>query len=82
MPILNFSLSPDATARVYELLVCLAKFGENVAIEARGEKASSIRTVFPGQTADYHLADLHHPESLKDSVFILCAGCEELLHQI
>ncbi|KAK5169586.1 uncharacterized protein LTR77_005563 [Saxophila tyrrhenica] len=35
---LNFSLSSEATGRVYELLVCLAKFGETVAIEARGEK--------------------------------------------
>ena len=39
MAILNFSLSPEATGRVYELLVCLAKFGESVCIEAKSEKA-------------------------------------------
>ncbi len=39
MTALNFSLSPEATAHVYELLVCLAKFGETVALEARNEKA-------------------------------------------
>lgn len=40
--VLNFSLSPDATGRVYELLACLAKFGDTVSIEARAEKASTI----------------------------------------
>lgn len=39
MAVLSFSLAPEATGRVYEALVCLAKFGEAVAIEARGDKA-------------------------------------------
>ena len=39
MAVLSFSLTPEATGRVYEALVCLAKFGEAVAIEARGDKA-------------------------------------------
>ena len=38
MAILSFSLSPEATGLVYELLVCLAKFGEQVSIEARSDK--------------------------------------------
>jgi cell cycle checkpoint control protein RAD9A len=38
MVVVSFSLTPEATAKVYELLVCLAKFGEYVAIEARREK--------------------------------------------
>jgi cell cycle checkpoint control protein RAD9A len=38
MAVLNFSLTPEATGRIYEALVCLAKFGESVAIEARGDK--------------------------------------------
>ncbi|SMQ47252.1 unnamed protein product [Zymoseptoria tritici ST99CH_1A5] len=38
MAVLEFSLTPEATGRIYELLVCLAKFGDNVSIEARGEK--------------------------------------------
>ncbi|KAF2772848.1 hypothetical protein EJ03DRAFT_171613 [Teratosphaeria nubilosa] len=37
---LSFSLTPEATGRVYEALVCLAKFGESVSIEARSEKLS------------------------------------------
>jgi hypothetical protein len=42
MAVLSFSLTPEATGRVYEALVCLAKFGESVAIEARGDKASFL----------------------------------------
>jgi hypothetical protein len=38
MAVLSFSLTPEATGRIYEALVCLAKFGELVAIEARGDK--------------------------------------------
>jgi len=39
MAVISFSLLPEPTARIYEALVCLAKFGENVSIEARSEKA-------------------------------------------
>ena len=42
MAILSFSLSPEATGRIYELLVCLAKFGESVSIEARSEKVCPL----------------------------------------
>ena len=38
MAVLNFSLTPEVTTQIYEALVCLAKFGESVAIEARGDK--------------------------------------------
>ena len=38
MAVLSFSLSPESIGRIYELLICLAKFGESVAIEARNEK--------------------------------------------
>lgn len=39
MAILSFSLSPEATGRIHELLLCLAKFSESVCLEARNEKA-------------------------------------------
>jgi cell cycle checkpoint control protein RAD9A len=42
MAVLSFSLSPESTGRIYELLICLAKFGESVAIEARTEKLTII----------------------------------------
>lgn len=38
MAVLRFSLSAEATGRIYELLVCLAKFGESVSIEAKKDK--------------------------------------------
>ncbi|KAK4619625.1 DNA repair protein rad9 [Fulvia fulva] len=38
MATLSFSLTPEATGRVYELLTCLAKFGDAVSLEARSEK--------------------------------------------
>ncbi|QIW95691.1 hypothetical protein AMS68_001209 [Peltaster fructicola] len=41
-PGLNFTLSPEATGHVYEALVCLAKFGESVSIEARNDKFTLI----------------------------------------
>lgn len=43
--VLDFSLSPDATGRIYELLACLAKFGDTVSVEARAEKASSAKMI-------------------------------------
>ena len=42
MAILTFSLSPEATGRIYEAMICLAKFGESVSIEARHDKVFSV----------------------------------------
>ena len=50
MAVLTFSLTPEATGRIYEALVCLAKFGEAVAIEARGDKASFLDPTLKCQT--------------------------------
>lgn len=50
MAVLSFSLTPEATGRIYEALVCLAKFGEAVAIEARGDMASFLDPTFKHQT--------------------------------
>ncbi|KAI7536332.1 Rad9-domain-containing protein [Hortaea werneckii] len=38
MAVLSFSISPDATGRIYDALVCLSKFGDNVSLEARSDK--------------------------------------------
>lgn len=45
MAVLSFSLTPEATGRVYELLTCLAKFGETLSLEARGEKARRLQLI-------------------------------------
>lgn len=38
MVTLNFTLTPEAASKIHDLLVCLGKFSETVAIEARREK--------------------------------------------
>jgi cell cycle checkpoint control protein RAD9A len=35
MVTLNFTLTPEASARLHDLLSCLAKFSDTVSIEAR-----------------------------------------------
>ncbi|KAG9941554.1 Rad9-domain-containing protein, partial [Aureobasidium melanogenum] len=37
MSTLSFAFSPEATAKVHDALICLAKFGETVCMEARGD---------------------------------------------
>jgi cell cycle checkpoint control protein RAD9A len=50
MAVLSFSVTADATARISEVLICLAKFGDTVAIEARREKARQVT---------YHLPNIY-----------------------
>lgn len=38
MVLLNFTLTPEAASKVHDLLVCLGKFSDTVAIEARQER--------------------------------------------
>lgn len=38
MAVLSFSLSAEAAGRIYESLICLAKFGESVSLEAKKDK--------------------------------------------
>lgn len=38
MVVLNFTLTPEAAAKIHDLLVCLGKFSDTVAIEARRER--------------------------------------------
>ncbi|KAF2016300.1 DNA repair protein Rad9 [Aaosphaeria arxii CBS 175.79] len=38
MVVLNFSLTPETAARVHDVLVCLGKFSDTVAFEARKER--------------------------------------------
>lgn len=43
MAILRLSLSAEATGRIYESLVCLAKFGESLSLEAKKDKARPLK---------------------------------------
>ena len=38
MVVLKFILTPEAAAKIHDLLICLGKFSETVAIEARRER--------------------------------------------
>ena len=69
MGILSFSLTPEATGRVHELLLCLAKFGESVSIEAKSEKARrELSQINLALTADYPLAHDHCSQLIKDCI--------------
>ena len=38
MTSIDFVLSPESTVRFYDVILCLARFGENVGVEANREK--------------------------------------------
>jgi hypothetical protein len=41
MVVLNFTLTPEAASKIHDLLICLGKFSDTVAIEARRERVGS-----------------------------------------
>ena len=45
MVVLNFTLIPEAAAKVHDLLVCLGKFSDTVAIEARRERVGATAII-------------------------------------
>jgi hypothetical protein len=91
MAVLKFSLAPAATAKVHELLVCLAKFGETVAIEARKDKVSTrtssqdyrniSRDAYELHTNDC-LAYIHRAESVKNGIRIFRSRRDFCLPQL
>jgi len=44
MVVLNFTLTPEAASKIHDLLVCLGKFSETVAIEARRERVGHLKS--------------------------------------
>jgi len=42
MPSLTFSVTPDGVARLHDLLSCLAKFDDDISIEATSNNVSNI----------------------------------------
>ena len=44
MVVLNFTLTPEAASKIHDLLVCLGKFSDTVAIEARPQRVSASRS--------------------------------------
>lgn len=69
MAVLSFSLTPEATGGVYEALVCLAKFGESVAIEARGDKVRlEDSRVYTRDLTDTRIVHADRTESVQDGL--------------
>lgn len=52
---LSFSLSPDSTGKVHDLLQCLAKFGEYVSLEAKGDQQVHINVRLELQSRSLHM---------------------------
>lgn len=56
MVVLNFTLTPEAASKIHDLLVCLGKFSDTVAIEARRERVGSRCSSF--------ITALSHPSAV------------------
>ena len=81
MAVLSFSLTPEATGRIYEALVCLAKFGESVAIEARGDKVRRAHhRVYKRDFTDVAIVHADCLESFQDGICLVCTRCAFVLH--
>ena len=59
MVVLNFTLTPEAASKIHDLLVCLGKFSDTIAIEARREKAGRPFTSLHLVTFLIHLMLVH-----------------------
>ena len=42
MPVLSFTLLPEALTRIHDAILCLAKFSEVVSLEARPDKVGRM----------------------------------------
>ncbi|KAF1947826.1 hypothetical protein EJ02DRAFT_507634 [Clathrospora elynae] len=60
MVVLNFTLTPEAASKIHDLLVCLGKFNDTVAIEARRERFT-FTALHPAKSA-YAAVTLHGKE--------------------
>lgn len=63
MVVLNFTLAPEAASKVHDLLVCLGKFSDTVAIEARREKVGLPFFLRASLSSHTSLLSLHLPHS-------------------
>ncbi|KAF2799946.1 hypothetical protein K505DRAFT_293598 [Melanomma pulvis-pyrius CBS 109.77] len=59
MVVLNFTLTPEAASKVHDLLLCLGKFSDAVAIEARSSRftftaLNSSKSAYAALTLDAH----------------------------
>ena len=81
MSALSFSFSPEATAKVHDALICLAKFGETVCMEARGDIVNFHKCMICLlESANvWILAHFDDIEFLEDLVCFFRSGRKDLL---
>lgn len=88
MSILKFSLSPESTGRIHDLLLCLAKFGEYVSFEARGDqqvtytRPTSCRNAAAVLDTDDYIAHSWCPKFIQDRICIVLARSQNVLHLV
>jgi hypothetical protein len=72
MVVLNFTLTPEAASKIHDLLVCLGKFSDTVAIEARRERVGHIILYLSSGYPSYisHLSSLS-PLSTRPNLHML-----------
>jgi len=63
MVVLNFILTPEAASKIHDLLVCLGKFSDTVAIEARREKVGRSSSCLYQVTHLIHFVSSPSPPS-------------------
>jgi hypothetical protein len=64
MVVLNFTLTPEAASKIHDLLVCLGKFSDSVAIEARRERVGQRHFSYPASLSHVAQFSLHSPLSI------------------
>jgi hypothetical protein len=81
MSALSFSFSSEATAKVHDALICLAKFGETVCMEARGDIVNFHKCMICllGFANVWTLAHFDDIEFLQDLVCFFRSGRKNLL---
>lgn len=58
MPTLTFTVLPSGVAELHDLLSCLAKFDENISVEAYNNNVSYVLSPTHNNPADFPVAHL------------------------
>jgi hypothetical protein len=74
MVVLNFTLTPEAASKIHDLLVCLGKFSDTVAIEARRDRVGSYHVLFFDALSHLVPVYFHRSQFFQISVCCLDAG--------
>lgn len=79
---LKFTLTPEASVRLHDVLVCLAKFDESVSLEARHDRVSTSQIGHNGQLSLFQIALGHHPQFIQVGICVFHVGRAEVLREV